>query len=316
MKETLLPTPNELTLDEINQHFSSDETAREYIESLLWPHGAVCPHCKNADAKSIWKIQANPAKKIRAGLHRCAKCDKEFTVTVGTIFEDSHIPLRKWLIAWYMICSSKKGISSLQLQRNLALGSYRTALFMTHRIRHAIQDPLFNDKLTGTIEADETYVGGKTRGKGRHFMGNKVPVVSLVERGGRVRSQVMKRVTGKNLKAVLKANVEPSATIMTDDFYAYRGAAKDFAKHEAVKHSAKEYVRGEAHTNGVEGFFSLLKRGVVGTFHHVSEQHLPLYLSEFDHRHNTRFLTDGERTVIGLKKSVGKRLTYRPLVGK
>jgi transposase-like protein len=316
MKETLLPTPNELTLDEINQRFASDETAREYIESLLWPHGAVCPHCKNADAKSIWKIQANPAKKIRAGLHRCAKCDKEFTVTVGTIFEDSHIPLRKWLIAWYMICSSKKGISSLQLQRNLGLGSYRTALFMTHRIRHAIQDPMFNDKLTGTIEADETYVGGKTRGKGRHFMGNKVPVVSLVERGGRVRSQVMKRVTGKNLKAVLKANVEPSATIMTDDFYAYRGAAKDFAKHEAVKHSAKEYVRGEAHTNGVEGFFSLLKRGVVGTFHHVSEQHLPLYLSEFDHRHNTRFLTDGERTVIGLKKSVGKRLTYRPLVGK
>ena len=118
----LLPTPNELTLDEINQRFASDETAREYIESLLWPHGAVCPHCKNADAKSIWKIQANPAKKIRAGLHRCAKCDKEFTVTVGTIFEDSHIPLRKWLIAWYLICSSKKGISSLQLQRHLGLG--------------------------------------------------------------------------------------------------------------------------------------------------------------------------------------------------
>ena len=155
------------------------------------------------------------------------------------------------------------------------------------------------------------YVGGKTRGHGRHFMGNKVPVVSLVERGGRVRSQVMRHVTGKNLKAVLKDNVEATATIMTDDFRAYRKATKDFASHQAVNHSAREYVRGLAHTNGVEGFFSLLKRGVMGTFHHISEQHLPLYLAEFDHRHNTRFLTDGERTVIGLEKTVGKRLTYK-----
>jgi transposase-like protein len=164
MKETLMPTPKELTLDKINSHFASDDTAREYLELILWPHGAVCPHCKNADAKRIYKIQANPAKKIRAGLHRCAECNKEFTVTIGTIFEDSHIPLRKWLVAAYMICSSKKGISSLQLQRNLGLGSYRTALFMTHRIRHALKDPMFSDKLSGTIEADETYVGGKTRG--------------------------------------------------------------------------------------------------------------------------------------------------------
>jgi len=197
------------------------------------------------------------------------------------------------------------------LQRNLELGSYRTALFMAHRIRFALKDPTFSDKLSGTVECDETYVGGKTRGQGRHFMGNKVPVVSLVERDGRVRSQVMKHVTGKNLKEVLKANVEQSATIMTDDFYAYRGAAKDFASHQAVKHSAREYVRGLAHTNGVEGFFSLLKRGVVGTFHHISEQHLPLYLAEFDHRHNCREMTDGERTVNGLQKIEGKRLTYR-----
>ncbi len=142
-------------------------------------------------------------------------------------------------------------------------------------------------------------------------MGNKVPVVSLIERGGRVRSQVMKRVTGKNLKEVLKANVTPASTIMTDELPAYRRATKDFASHQVVNHSAREYVRGLAHTNGAEGFFSLLKRGVVGTFHHISEQHLPLYLAEFDHRHNTRFLTDGERTVIGLKKANGKRLTYK-----
>ena len=154
MKTNLLPTPKDLTLDKIQQRFASDETAREYIESLLWPNGAVCPHCQNNDQEKIWKITANKEKKIRAGLHRCAACDKEFTVTVGTIFEDSHIPLRKWLIAWYLLCSSKKGISSLQLQRLLELGSYRTALFMAHRIRHALKENGYADKLDGTVEAD------------------------------------------------------------------------------------------------------------------------------------------------------------------
>jgi transposase-like protein len=311
MKETLQTTPDDLTLDQIMQRFASDDDARAYWESIHWPHGAVCPHCKNNEAKSIWKIEANAKKKIRAGLHQCGKCDKQFTSTIGTIFEDSHIPLRKWLIAFYLNSASKKGISSLQLQRTLGLGSYRTALFMQHRIRHSLKETGFDNKLSGTVEVDETYVGGKTRGQGRHFMGNKVPVVSLVERNGKVRSQVMKHVTGKNLKEVLKANVEQTATIMTDDFFAYRGAAKDFASHQAVKHSAREYVRGLAHTNGVEGFFSLLKRGVMGTFHHISEQHLQLYLAEFDHRHNFRDVTDGQRTIEALKKTNGKRLMYR-----
>ena len=184
---------------------------------------------------------------------------------------------------------------------------------MTHRIRFALKDPIFKTKLIGTIEADETYVGGKTRGHGRHFMGNKVPVVSLVERDGCVRSQVMKHVTGKNLKAVLKANIAPTATIMTDELPAYRRATKDFASHQAVNHSAREYVRGLAHTQYVDGFFSLLKRRVVDTFHHISEQHLPLYLAEFDHRYNCREMTDGERTVNGLQKVEGKRLTYQPI---
>ncbi len=184
MKTNVLPTPDDLTLDGINQHFNTDEKAREYLESILWPDGPVCPHCKNTEAKRIWKIEANAQKKVRAGLYQCGECDKQFTATVGTIFEDSHIPLRKWLIAWYLISASKKGISSLQLQRILDLGSYRTALFMTHRIRHALKDPNVSSKLSGTVEVDETYVGGKTRGHGRHFMGNKTPVVSLVERGG------------------------------------------------------------------------------------------------------------------------------------
>ena len=313
MKTKSAQKSDSLTLDQINQRFYDDATAREYIESLLWPHGPVCPHCKNADANRIWKIEANPAKKVRAGLHRCAECGKEFTVTVNTIFESTHIPLRKWLVAWYMVCSSKKGISSLQLQRILDLGSYRTALFMTHRIRHAIQDPAFNEKLTGTVECDETYIGGKVtrKFKGGPLPDNKIPVVTLLQRDGTARSQVVKCVTIHDLKAVLRKNIEPSATIMTDNLFAYRRATSGFAKHESVNHSAGEYVRGDAHTNGVEGFFSLLKRGIIGTFHHISEQHLPLYLAEFDHRHNTRKLTDGERTVVGLKKATGKRLMYR-----
>jgi transposase-like protein len=312
MKTELLPTPEDLNLDEIHQRFSSDETAREYIESLLWPNGAVCPHCSNSDQEKIWKIKPNPKKKIRAGLHRCAACNREFTVTVGTIFEDSHIPLRKWLVAFYLICSSKKGISSLQLQRMLPLGSYRSALFMSHRIRHAIKDEAFTDKLTGTIEADETYVG--VRAQDTASKRRKIPVVTLLERGGRVRSQVVKNVTGKNLKDIIRKNVEICSDVNTDDYFGYRGLEPKF-NHYVVKHSAKEYARHEKGklmtTNAVEGFFSLLKRGVVGTFHHISEQHLPLYLAEFDHRHNTRFLTDGERTVLGIKKAEGKRLHYR-----
>ncbi|MDR3459759.1 MAG: IS1595 family transposase [Verrucomicrobiae bacterium] len=311
MKHKTIQTPDDLTLDEITQRFSTDAAARKYWEAIHWPKGPVCPHCSNKKPKLIYEIKANKAKRIRPGLRQCAKCGKQFTATMGTIFEQTHIPLRKWLVAWYLVCSSKKGISSLQIQRILDLGSYRTALFMTHRIRHALRDPVFNDKLRGTVECDETYVGGKTRGRGRHFMGNKTPVVALLERGGRVRSQVMPLVTGKNLKEALEQHISPKSTIMTDELPAYRKAAGRFAKHYVVNHSRREYVRGRAHTNGVEGNFSLLKRGVVGTFHHLSAKRLPLYLAEFDHRHNTRFLTDGERTIIGMKKSEGKRLFYR-----
>jgi transposase-like protein len=329
MKTKLLKTPEEtpkdLTLDQIMERFNTDEKARAYWESIHWPGGAACPHCGNNDQKAICKIQANEKKEVRAGLHQCLKCRKQFTSTIGTIFEDSHIPLRKWIVAFYLNSSSKKGISSLQLKRILDLGSYRTALFMQHRIRHALRDPIFNDKLSGTVEVDECYIGGKPRpGDKRNVLtgfrsnSNKIPVVSLLQRGGTVRSQVMRHVTGKNLKQAVRENVERCSEVHTDEHLGYRGLRHEF-EHHSVKHAAKEYVRREKNrlvtTNGVEGFFSLLKRGVVGTFHHVSEQHLPLYLSEFDHRHNTRFLTDGERTVIGLKKAQGKRLTYKPLIG-
>lgn len=241
MKETLNTTPDDLTLDQIMQRFGTDEEARAYWESIHWPNGPVCPHCKNKDASQIWKIEANKAKKIRSGLHQCGKCTKQFTSTIGTIFEDSHIPLRKWLVAFYLNSSSKKGISSLQLQRILDLGSYRTALFMQHRIRHALQETSHKTKMTGTIEVDETYVGGKQQGVGKGNRDNKIPVVALLERGGKVRSQVMRHVTGANLKQVVKDNVQICADVHTDDHYGYRGLEPKF-NHHVVKHSAKEVV--------------------------------------------------------------------------
>src|SRR5580658_3067869 len=175
MKETLESTPDDLTLDQIIQRFSTDESARTYWESIHWSDGVVCPHCKNDDQKAICKIQANEKKSVRAGLHQCLKCRKQFTSTIGTIFEDSHIPLRKWIVAFYLNSSSKKGISSLQLQRILDLGSYRTALFMQHRIRHSLRDPVYNDKLSGTVEVDETYIGGKKKFVGMGYRKDKVP---------------------------------------------------------------------------------------------------------------------------------------------
>src|SRR6266542_5824109 len=193
--KSMLPTPDNLTLDQILSRFGTDEKARLYLEEIRWPDGVVCPHCGNAKQKRIWEIQPNEAAKIRAGLYQCAECKKQFTVTVGTIFEDSHIPLRKWLVAWYLLCASKKGVSALQMQRMLGLGSYRSAWFMMHRIRYALQQPEFRDLMRGTIEADETWIGGKPKGVGSgNYRKNKTAVVSLVKRTGGVRSHVVDRV--------------------------------------------------------------------------------------------------------------------------
>lgn len=313
--KSMLPTPEDLTLDEIQSRFGTDKAARAYLEEIRWPDGVVCPHCKNADQSKFYTIKANSDAKIRNGLRQCVECKKQFTCTVGTIFEDSHIPLRKWLVAWYLLCSSKKGISSLQIQRMLGLGSYRTALFMMHRIRYALKHPSFAEKLPSSyknaVEVDETYIGGKHKPMSEKFK-NKTAVVALVERGGNVRSQVMERVTGDNLRKFVRDNVSAFSYLNSDDHFGYRGLEKKY-EHGVVKHSNKEYVRGEVHTNTVEGFFSLLKRGVIGTFHQVSKKHLPLYLAEFDHRYNHRKTTDGERTVEGIRLVEGKRLTLKPL---
>ena len=319
-RKSMLPTPDDLTLDEIQSRFGTDKKARLYLEEIRWEFGIVCPHCKNDKQKRIWKIEPNPDKNIRPGLYQCAECKKQFTVTVGTIFEDSHIPLRKWLIAWYLLCSSKKGISSLQIKRMLGLGSYRTALFMMHRIRYALAQPEFTTYLKGVVEVDETYIGGRTVGQGAgHSQPNKTCVVSLVERGGQSRSFVIDRVTAENLHRKIDEHVTEGSIVVTDNFKGYRGMPPVY-DHKSINHSAKKYVRKDGnfavHTNTVESKFSLLKRGIVGTFHQVSKKHLPLYLAEFDHRFNHRKSTDGERTISALKMAEGKRLTLKPLKAK
>ena len=315
------PTPSgknpdgDLTLIQIAQRFSTEEAAREYFEKLRWPNGPVCPHCGNANQERIYKVKPNPAKKIRAGLYKCAECQQGFTVTVGTVCEDSHIPLNKWLIGFYMMCASKTQVSALQLQRQLEIGSYRSAWFMCHRIRFALQDIMPVDKLGGAVEADETYIGGVKRGMGRRYTGNKTTVVSLVERDGRVRSQVAPKLSGKALDEILKRHVSKDARLYTDESTIYTKPGKRFRSHKTVNHGEEEYVRYErgerVTTNTVEGFFGNTKRSIDGTHHHVSGKHLPLYLAEFDYKYNTREETDGTRTAIAIPKIVGKRLMLR-----
>lgn len=305
----------ELTLIEIAKRFSTEEAARDYFEKLRWPNGPECPHCGNANQDRIYKVTPDPKKKIRAGLYKCAECSSQFTVTIGTVCEDSHIPLNKWLIAFYMMCASKTQVSALQLQRQLEIGSYRSAWFMCHRIRFSLQDILPADKLSGTVEADETYVGGVKRGMGRRYTGNKTPVVSLIERDGRVRSHVAPKLTGKALDEILKRHVSRDAHLHTDESPIYTKPGKRFRSHKTVNHGDEEYVRyergGLITTNTVEGFFGNTKRSIDGTHHQVSRKHLPLYLAELDYKYNTRDLTDGARTATSIPKIVGKRLMLR-----
>ena len=303
----------DLTLSVYDPRFTDPIEAATYLESIRWPNGPVCPHCGESERKPY------PLKSKTRKLYKCAACRKQYTVTVGTIFEGSHIGLHKWLLAFYLLCSSKKGMSAHQLHRMLGI-TYKSAWFMAHRIRYAMEQPPFAKPLAGVVEADETYVGGKERNRKRkdkqHKTGrgtNKTPVVVLVERGGPARSFRMANVTGEELKGAIRRNVAAESRIMTDSFKSYRGLSKEFASHEYVSHSDGEYVRGEVHTNTAENYFSILKRGIDGTYHHISEAHLPRYLAEFDFRYNNRSnmgVDDAERTRRALAGVVGKRLTY------
>lgn len=298
-------------LSSLAKQFSDEDAARAYLEALRWPNGVACPRC--GSIAGPYRLQSRPGSTTRKGVWKCRACRRQFTVTVGTIFEDSHIALSKWLLAIHLLCASKKGISAHQLHRMLGL-TYKSAWFMAHRIRYAMTQPPLVDKLKGIVEADETYVGGKRHGKRGRGADNKTPVVALVERKGRVRSFPMEQVTGKNLRAALRENIEPSATLMTDDFKSYKTfAAGDFADHQTVNHSEREYVRGDAHVNTAENFFSIVKRGIVGVYQHVGKPHLHRYLGEFDFRYNSRDVKDGVRAALAAQGAEGKRLTYKPL---
>jgi transposase-like protein len=300
-----------LTLVHIMKRFPDAETARVYLEKMRWPDGVVCPHCSESGAYTL-TAKATSAKPGRKGLYKCKACRKQFTVTVGTIFEDSHISLDKWLIAIYLMCSSKKGMSAHQIHRMLNM-SYKAAWFMCHRIRYAMAHGPIAAKLGGggrIVEADETYIGGKRRNVGSGSKKNKQAVMTVIERGGRVRSFHMERVTSDNLREVLNDNVELQTRLMTDEAQAYKYGAGEYSR-ETVNHSQKEYARGDVHINSAEGFFGLLKRGINGVYHHVGPHHLHRYLAEFDFRWNNRETNDGTRTDMAIIGFEGKRLKYK-----
>jgi len=297
--------------------FKDPESARQYLEGLRWPTGPVCPHCGGADRQS--KLQG---KAHRPGVYECNHCHQQYTVTVRTVFERSKIPLHKWLMAATLLAASKKGMSSHQLHRMLGV-TYKTAWFMTHRIREAMKSE--GGMLGGggkIVEADETYWGttDRARERGRKRRGaDKHKILALVERGGAARSFHVARVDGKTLKPILKAQIAADTHLMTDSASYYRNMNRGaFLSHEMVNHLAGEYAKksrtvkgASAHTNTVESFFGLFKRGLIGTYHHVSEAHLQRYCEEFSFRYSLRKTTDAERADAALKRIAGKRLTYR-----
>lgn len=296
-----------------NPIFHDEAKARKWLEARIWVNGRVCPHCGTVDQSTLLQ-----GKSHRPGLYQCNACRQPFTVTVGTLYERSKIPLHKWLAATHLMMASKKGMSALEISRLLGI-SYKSTWFMCHRIRESLREAKFDpsDAMGGpnkVVEADETYVGGKAANqKGK--VPPKEAVFALVEREGRVRSHHVPKVTAKTLRPILVSHVSRKSYLMTDESAVYPTMGREFAGHGTVNHSIEEYVRGGFwHTNTVEGYFSILKRGVMGTFHHVGQQHLKRYLAEFDFRYNERKalgVSDFERMAKSIPGIVGKRLTYR-----
>jgi transposase-like protein len=298
--------------------FIDADAARKWLETELWPEGPICPHCGVVNGATELQGKAH-----RDGVYQCNSCRSQFTVTVGTLYERSKVPLNKWLAATHLMMASKKGMSALQVGRMLGL-SKKTAWFLCHRIRESLREtkPDLLGGQNAVVEVDEMYVGGKEKNKhaskrlnaGRGAVG-KEAVVSLVERDGRVRSHHVTSVNAKTLRPILNAQIDKRTHIMTDEAVVYPAITEGFAGHSTVNHGIEEYVRGGFfHTNTVEGYFSIFKRGVYGTFHHVSEQHLKRYLCEFDFRYNEREalgVTDAQRMAKSVQGIVGKRLTYR-----
>jgi transposase-like protein len=306
-----------------NPAFSDENAAREALEAIRWPDGPFCPHCGNLDQEKITKGEG---KASRPGLYYCAACNGQFTVTVGTVMERSKIPLSKWLFAMHLMGASKKGVSALQLQRMLGM-TYKTAWFLCHRIREAMK-PAKRGPLGGhgkIVEADETFIGGKSTSRAYKPPRKKEAVFALVERDGESHSFHVANVKAKTLRDAIEKTADPKSSLMTDEAPHYVTVGREFASHGSVNHSQNEYVRRERrmiddetftsdsiHTNTAESRFSLMKRAVFGTHHSVSEAHLQRYLVEWDFKWNTRKTTDGERAALIAKGIEGKRLTYRP----
>lgn len=305
----------ELNLITLAQEYADDDKARELLERMMWPHGAICPHCKNdGKTKPNSKLTRKEGAKagVRKGVYFCGACRKQFTVTVGTVFEGSHIPISKWLMGWFILCSSKKSISAHQLHRMLKV-TYKTAWFLAHRIRFAVADAP-DKKLSGVVEVDETWIGGK--GDRRTKLSRLTPVMALIEQNGNMKTRVVPTVTQKNLGNALRECVRKESVVCTDEHLGYKEAGKEFKAHHSVNHSKYEYSVKmpdgvSAGVNRCESFFALLKRGVHGAWHSVSREHLPKYANEFAFRWNTRKLTDGERMATGIPMAEGKRLMYR-----
>lgn len=313
--------------------FTDADKAREHLEAQRWPNGPICPHCGNIDPSTIAKVEGKK-QSHRAGLYYCNECKGQFTVTVGTVFERSKIPLNKWMLATFLITSSKKGMSSHQLHRMLGV-TYKTAWFMTHRIREAMKEDVKSSGSIGgegkTVEADETYIGKRDRPyvspqrrgrpyikKGKTGGAQKRTVVALVERGGSVRSFHVQHATKAVVRDILVRNADRQSVLYTDESRLYTTTGEEYAKHGTVNHSAKEYARREGdivvHTNTIENVFSVFKRGMIGVYQHCGEAHLHRYLAEFDFRYNRRAalkVSDTERHDDLLSRIGGKRLTYR-----
>jgi transposase-like protein len=292
--------------------FTDETAARKALEAVVWPNDPFCPHCGNADPDKIAKLTT---KSVRPGLHYCNECKGQFTATVGTIFERSKLPLTKWWFAMHLIGSSKKGISSHQLHRMLSV-SYKSTWFMMHRIREAMHpgDLAPMGGVGGVVEADETFIGRKEGSIKRRGHGHKNAILSLVDRESKqARSFHVDSTSAADIIPIIKANVAKETAMMTDEGGHYFTLGDHFASHESVSHKADEYVRGAVHTNTVEGFYSVFKRGMKGVYQHCSEKHLHRYLAEFDFRYNYRVAlgyNDTDRTIAAVKGGEGKRLTY------
>lgn len=288
--------------------FHDEDAAREHIEASRWNGEPSCPHCGSL---RVHRMKG----KTQAGMFLCNDCRDKFTVRTGTVMERSHVPLHKWLLATHVMAASKKGMSASQMARMIGV-TYKTAWFLCHRIREAMDGATGNGPLGGpdkVVEADETFVGGKQKNRATRAVKPKKPVVALVERDGYVRSFHVANVTAKQLRGLIVTNVDRASHLMTDESHVYTRVGREFSGHSVVNHSIKEYVTtgGFKHSNTAENFFSIFKRGVIGAYHHLSEAHLGRYCREFDFRYNTRTLDDADRAAIALKGMEGKRLTYR-----